>query len=94
MSLLTRVAPPETVSMSVQAPPPTRRKTSYFVIGGPLASVAGQETATWAFGSPGTGSRGLRVGAGTAAGLPKDCALTSGPNGPQPASFLACTRTV
>src|SRR5687768_16972997 len=63
-------------------------------MGGPFGSVDDHETCTWAFVSPGTGVRGFSVGAGTAAGLPNDCALTSGPKGPQPASLLACTRTL
>ena len=80
--------------MRFHAPPPVRRNTSYFVMGGPFGSVAGQAMETWAFASPGTGSRGLSVGAGTAAGLPNDCALTWAPKGPQPASLLAWTRTL
>src|SRR5690242_13395821 len=92
VSLAVRDSPPERVAMRLHAPPSVRRYTSYWVIGGPLGSVAGQLIVTWAFGSPGTGSRGLSVGAGTLAGLPNDCAFTVGPKGPQPAPFLACTR--
>src|SRR4051812_17342817 len=95
LSLATRWAPPETLAIDCQAPPePVRRKTSYLVIGGPLGSVAGQVTLTWALDALGVGVRGDNVGAGTAAGVPNDWALTSGPKGPQPASLLAWTRTL
>ena len=63
------------------------------MIGGPLGRPCSHEIVSVAESSAGPGPLAAMAGAGRAGGVPADCIVTAGPNGPAPSSFHACTCT-
>ena len=65
----------------------------YPVIGGPFGRPCSHAIVRVAESSAGPGPLAAIDGAGSAGGVPADCIVTDGPNGPAPSSFHACTCT-
>ncbi len=59
-----------------------------------MGETASQFTFSASDDSAAPGPRGLSVGVPTAGGVPADCMVTAGPNGPAPSELVARTATL